>query len=244
VKRGLVWPAVPDRNKHVHCRRIDPRVLDEDVNVAILVEDSGIDELVFPLMLPPGAIGFDKIRIRNLRLRIFVEHFQVGVGGGGIQVVIELLAIFSVIALRIGKAKETFFEDWITPVPESEGETEPLMVIAEAGESIFAPTVRTAARLVVGKISPRIAIRAIVLTHGAPLAFAEVRPPFAPEAILRFVALLLLNPKKFALTAKSGSVQGRMRWFVVHRGVLLNVYKNKEIASQTSTYQARLVEAT
>jgi hypothetical protein len=40
-----------------------------------------------------------------------------------IQAVIELLAIFSVIALRIGKAKETFFEDWITPVPESEGET-------------------------------------------------------------------------------------------------------------------------
>ena len=123
VKRGLVWPAVPDRNKHVHCRRIDPRVLDEDVKVAILVEDSRIDELVFPLMLPPGAIGFDKIRIRKFRLRIFVEHFQVGVGGGGIQVVIELLAIFSVIALRIGKAKETFFEDWITPVPESEGET-------------------------------------------------------------------------------------------------------------------------
>jgi hypothetical protein len=50
------------------------------------------------------------------------------------------------------------------------------MVIAEAGESIFAPTVRTAARLVVGKIRPRIAIRAIVLTHRAPLAFAEVRP--------------------------------------------------------------------
>jgi hypothetical protein len=37
------------------------------------------------------------------------------------------------------------------------------------------------------------------------------------------------------LTAKSGSVQGRLRWFVVHRGFLLNVCKNKEIASQTST---------
>jgi hypothetical protein len=74
-------------------------------------------------------------------------------GRCGVQVVIELLAIFSVIALRIGKAKETLFENWITPVPESEGETEPLMVIAEAGESIFAPMVSTAARLVVGKIA-------------------------------------------------------------------------------------------
>jgi hypothetical protein len=54
------------------------------------------------------------------------------------SVVTELLAIFSVIALRIGKAKETLLENWITPVPESEGEKEPLMMIAEAGESIFA----------------------------------------------------------------------------------------------------------
>jgi len=163
---------------------------------------------------------------------IFITTFP---NGGGIQVVIELLAIFSVIALRIGKAKETFFEDWITPVPESEGEAEPLMVIAEAGESIFAPTVRTAARLVVGKISPRIAIRAIVLAHGAPLAFAQVRPPFAPETILRFVVLLLLDPEKFRLSGKSGAVQGRMRWFVVHGESLSNVCKNKEMASQTST---------
>src|SRR4029077_10195738 len=148
-----------------------------------------------------------KWRIRKFRLRIFVEHFQIGMGRCGVQVVIELLAIFSVIALRIGKAKETLFENWITPVPESEGETEPLMVIAEAGESIFAPTVSTAARLVVGKISPRIAIRAIVLAHGAPLAFAQVRPPFAPETILRFVVLLLLDSEKFGLSGKSGAVQ-------------------------------------
>jgi hypothetical protein len=153
----------------------------------------------------------------------------------GVQVVIALLAIFSVIALRIGKAKETLFENWITPVPESEGETEPLMVIAEAGESIFAPTVSTAARLIVGNISPRIAIRAIVLAHGAPIG---VRSGTAPICARDHFALCSASPPRFGeirLEGEERRCAGRMRWFVVHGGSLSNVCKNKEMASQTST---------
>ncbi len=55
-------------------------------------------------------------------------------GQGGVQVVIQLFAIFAVIALRIGEAKEPFLEDRITPVPQGEGGAEPLMVIAESGD--------------------------------------------------------------------------------------------------------------
>jgi hypothetical protein len=51
VKRGLVRPAIPDGNEHVDRRRIDPRVLDEDIKIAVLVEDPGIDEFVFSLVL-------------------------------------------------------------------------------------------------------------------------------------------------------------------------------------------------
>ena len=122
------------------------------------------------------------------------------------------------IALRVGEAKETFFEDRILSVPERERETKPLMVIAESGNSIFAPTVGAAAGLLVGKIIPGIAVWAIVFTHGAPLAFAEVGTPFAPETILRFVALLLFNAEEFALSGKIESVHGRIR-FVVHGGI-------------------------
>ena len=39
------------------------------------------------------------------------------------------------------------------------------------------------------------------------MAFAQLRPPFAPETILRFVVLLLLDSEKFGLSGKSGAVQ-------------------------------------
>jgi hypothetical protein len=174
----------------------------------------------------------NKIRIRKFRLRIFIEHFQVSLGGGGVQVVIELLAIFAVIALRIGEAKETFFEDRITPVPKGEGETEPLMVIAESGNSIFAPSVGAAAGVIVGKIIPRIAVRTIIFTHGAPLALAEVRAPLAPETILRFVALLLLAAEEFSLGGKIDSGQNSFRR---SRRDSCDLCDTKTMAGQTST---------
>jgi len=175
-----------------------------------------------------------KIRIRKFGLRILIEHLQIGVGGRGVQVVIELLAIFAVIALCVGEAKEAFFEDRITPVPEHQGETEPLMVIAESGDSIFAPTVGATARVIVGKIVPGIAVRTIVLADGAPLALAEVGSPFTPETILRFGALLLRNAEEFALIGKVDSVHGRIR-FVVYGGLLTIVCDTKTMAWQTST---------
>ena len=100
VQRGLLWSAVPDGYKNVDRCRIDPRVLDENVKIAVLVEDPGIDKLVFPLQPPLGAVGLHKIRIGKFRLRIFVEHFQVGVGGRRVQVVVELLAIFASALVR------------------------------------------------------------------------------------------------------------------------------------------------
>ena len=51
MKRGLVWSAVPGSNKNVDGRRIDSRVFDKDVEIAVVVEDPRIDQLVFPLML-------------------------------------------------------------------------------------------------------------------------------------------------------------------------------------------------
>jgi hypothetical protein len=55
-------------------------------------------------------------------------------------------------------------------------------------------------------------------THGAPLAFAEVRAPLAPKTILRFVALLLLDAEEFSLSGKIDSGHGRIR-FVVRGGI-------------------------
>jgi hypothetical protein len=113
-------------------------------------------------------------------LRILVEHLQVGVSRSGVEVVVEFLDVFAVVALGVGEAEEAFFKDGIFFVPEGEGEAEALLAIAEAGEAIFAPAVGAAAGVVVGEVFPGVAVWGVVFADGAPLAFGEVRTPAAP----------------------------------------------------------------
>ena len=66
-------------------------------------------------------------------------------------------------------------------------------MIAEAGDAVLAPAVGAAARVVVGKVFPGIAVRAVVLPDRAPLPFAEIGAPFAPGAM----GLLVAEAKAF-----------------------------------------------
>ena len=45
------------------------------------------------------------------------------------------------VALAIGEAKKAFLEDRILAISECQGETQQLLVIADAGESVFSPLV-------------------------------------------------------------------------------------------------------
>ena len=62
-------------------------------------------------------------------------------------------------------------------VPQGERKAQPLLLIADSREAVFAPAICPAARVVVGKVVPGIAIGGIIFAHCSPLAFAEVRPP-------------------------------------------------------------------
>ena len=74
------------------------------------------------------------------------------------------------------------------PIPHGHGKADELMPIAESGDAIFIPAICTRSRLIKSEITPRIAIRTVVLANCAPRALAEVRPPALPVdfAILVF----------------------------------------------------------
>src|SRR6202040_4102793 len=55
-----------------------------------------------------------------------------------------------------------------------------LMAVADAAQAVFPPAIGARARMIVRKIFPGAAIRTVVLTDGAPLALADVRPPTLP----------------------------------------------------------------
>ena len=82
------------------------------------------------------------------------------------------------------------------PFHSGEREAEPHLVVAEAGDAVLAPAIGAGAGLVVGKAVPGVAVRAVVLANGAPLALAEVGPPLPPrDAVLAGLtqALLLMS---------------------------------------------------
>src|SRR6478672_4120172 len=81
---------------------------------------------------------------------------------GGVQIVVQFLAVLAVIALTIGQPEQALLEDRITFVPQREGEAKSLVMISESGDAILAPSIGAAAGMVVGQILPRVAVLTVV----------------------------------------------------------------------------------
>jgi len=101
-------------------------------------------------------------------------------GGRAVQVEVAFLDVFAVIALIAGEAEEALFQEGVFAVPEGEGETDLLMAVADAGNAVFVPAIGARAGGVVRDGLPGRAIRAVILAHGSPGSFAEVRAPALP----------------------------------------------------------------
>src|SRR5579859_6939383 len=54
------------------------------------------------------------------------------------------------------------------------------MPVANSSQAIFPPSVGPGPRMIVRKVLPRCAVAAVILAHGAPLSFTQVRSPAFP----------------------------------------------------------------
>ena len=66
-----------------------------------------------------------------------------------------------------GHTEETFFEDIIDAIPEGDGEAETLVVVRNTGNTILAPPVCTGTSMVMGEVTPSVAIAGVVLTDSS-----------------------------------------------------------------------------
>jgi hypothetical protein len=101
-------------------------------------------------------------------------------GGRVVEIVIVFFHILAMIALSIGQAKQTLLQNRILAVPHGDRKAQQLAVVTQSGEAVLAPVIGARSCLVVGEMAPRIAVRAVILTHRTPLALAEIRPPLSP----------------------------------------------------------------
>jgi len=66
------------------------------------------------------------------------------------------------------------------PSYRRQGRAQPLLVVGDPSQAVFAPAVGSRTGLVVAEAIPRVAALAVVLTNGSPLALAQVGSPPKP----------------------------------------------------------------
>lgn len=86
-------------------------------------------------------------------------------GGGGVEVVVELLHVFAVVSLMAGHTKEAFLEDAVLAIPERETETKTLVVVGNTTKAILAPPVYTRASVFVREMAPCVAVRRVIFAY-------------------------------------------------------------------------------
>src|SRR5262249_51639506 len=117
------------------------------------------------------------------RLRVLVETLHVRVGRGAVEVEVILLDVFPVVALAVREPEESLLQDGVLPIPEGEGEAEPLLVVGDPAETVLAPAIGPGTGVVVGEEVPGIAVVAVVLTHRPPLPIREIWSPLLPGEV-------------------------------------------------------------
>jgi hypothetical protein len=88
-------------------------------------------------------------------------------GGGRIEVIVELLAVFAVVSFMSSDAEEALLEDRVDAIPKPQAKTEPLVIVAKTGEAVFTPSVCTRSGVCMRKVRPGVAVGRVVFTNSS-----------------------------------------------------------------------------
>ena len=156
-------------------------VLHDHVEIAVLVEDPGVQQLVLHLLLAPAAVGGHQVPVRERPLRILVLALHVRMRRRAVQVEPVLLDVLAMVALAIVQAEHPLLENRVGAVPQRQRQAQPLALVADPGDPVLTPPVSTRPRLIVGEVVPRVSAPAVVLAHRPPLPLAQIRAPRLPR---------------------------------------------------------------
>src|SRR2546426_11384084 len=170
MKRRGVWSAIGDSDTNQKLVRRRLRVLGDDVEVAIFLEDPGVHELELGISAAAPLILLDEPRVRKLALGILVEALHIGVGRRGVEVEVIVLDVLAMVPLRAGEAENPLLENRVLLVPEREREAEPLVIVRDPEETDLSPAIGAGPRVVLWEVIPGSPMRRIVLPDRAPLA--------------------------------------------------------------------------
>ena len=186
---GRDWAAVVDGDTDENVVGVRFGVFGENVEVTGVVEDAGVGEFELRIGAGAAAVFFDQAGVGEFGLRVFVEGLHVGVGGGAVEIVVVFFDVFAVVAFVAGEAEEAFLEDWVLVIPEGEGEAEAAFAVGDAEQAVFAPAVGAGAGVIVGEVTPDVAVGGVIFADGGPLALGKVGAPAFPVVLAEGILL-------------------------------------------------------
>ncbi len=187
AQRRPVGAAVVHRQLHQDVVDAALGVFDLDIEITPAVEDPGVDQLILGILRRPPPVLFDQFVVRECGLRILIKHPHVGMRWRAVEIVIEFLDVFAVIALLIGQPEQPLLQDRVALVPQGDREAQVKMIVAKPADAVFAPAIGPAARVIVREVFPCVAIGAVILAHRPPLAIADIGTPAPPlDAVAGF----------------------------------------------------------
>ena len=147
----LIGPAVDHANADEQVFRAGFGVINENVEVTVVIKDSGLHQLVFGLIAAAATVLFHQVLVGEFLLRVLVQTPHEAVGWGVEQVKEIVLEVFAVVALTIGQAKGPLFQDRVTAIPKGQAKTKQPLLITDAKQAILAPAITTHAGVVMGE---------------------------------------------------------------------------------------------
>jgi len=182
---GAIGGGGPNKN----VVRSGLRVFDVDIEEAIFGQDACLPQLELAFRFGARGVSGDELLVGEGAVRISIGHPHEAVGGRIVRVPINFLHILTVISLRSGYAEKALLQKRVAFIPESEGETEPILEIRNTTDSVFIPAIGTGTRMIVRQVVPGIAIGAVIFPHRPPGAVCQVRAPAMPVLFTRTVFL-------------------------------------------------------
>jgi len=103
-----------DRDPDGQVGRVGLGVLHEDVEIAVVVEDACVEQLVFGVVDAAPTV-LDQLPVGVLPLRVLVEVLHVRVRRRVVEVEVILLDVLAVVRLAGHQAEEALFQDGSWP---------------------------------------------------------------------------------------------------------------------------------
>ena len=102
-----------------------------------------------------------------------------------VEIEVALLHVLPVIAFVTRKAEQPLLQDGVAFIPKGDSKANELMAIADPSETVLISAVGSGAGVIVWKIFPGVAVRAVVLADCSPGSLTQIRAPAFPVLLTR-----------------------------------------------------------